>query len=132
MDTRDNPVVVSGKGNIKFVVPEEKGPGKMLRKCKKRGSGWKVRKEKQRAQQRTELTMFLASVKKNLDKVMDQTEKQSLTRKFNSEGECRPESCNNVHGQKEDEDWKLIKYAQHTPKTTRVKEETKISQSQLM
>ncbi len=37
-----------------------------------------------------------------------------------------------MRGQKEDEDWKLIKYAQHTPKTTRVKEETKMSQTQLV
>ncbi len=49
LGTRDNPVVVSGKGSIKFVVPEEKGPGKMLRKWEKRDNGWKVRKEKQRA-----------------------------------------------------------------------------------
>ncbi len=27
LDTRDNPDVVSGKGSIKFIVPEEKGPG---------------------------------------------------------------------------------------------------------
>ncbi len=49
MDTRDNPDVVSGKGSIKFIVPEEKGPDKMLQQWKKRGSGWKERKEKQRA-----------------------------------------------------------------------------------
>ncbi len=76
MDTRDKPVAVSGKGSIKFVVPEEKGPGKMLRKWKNRGNGWKVRKEKQCAQQRKESEIFLASVKKNLDKIMDQTERQ--------------------------------------------------------
>ena len=46
MDTRDNPVVVSGKGSIKFVVQKEKGPDKMLRKWKRRVNGWKVRKEK--------------------------------------------------------------------------------------
>ena len=50
MDTRENTAVVSDKDIIKFIVPEEKGPGKMLRKWKKRGSGWKARKEKQRAQ----------------------------------------------------------------------------------
>ncbi len=89
---RDNHDVVSGKGSIKFIVPEEKGPGKKLRKCKKRGSGWKARKEKQLAQQRTESAMFLASVKKNLNKVMDQAEKQPISRRLNSEGEYKSES----------------------------------------
>ena len=32
LDSRDNPEIVSGKGSIKFMIPEEKGPGKMLRK----------------------------------------------------------------------------------------------------
>ncbi len=43
-DTRDNPVLVSGKGSIKFVVPEEKVPGNMLRKWKRRDNDGKVRK----------------------------------------------------------------------------------------
>jgi hypothetical protein len=83
LDKRDNPDLVSDKGSIRFTVSEEKGPGKMLRKWRKRGRGWKERKENQRARQRTESAIFLASVKKNLNKVMDQAEKQSLTRKLN-------------------------------------------------
>ncbi len=90
MDTRDNPAVVSGKGSIKFIVPEEKGPSKMLQNWKKRGSGWKASKEKQHARRKTESTIFLASVKKNLNQVMGQAERQSLSRNLNSEGECKP------------------------------------------
>ncbi len=49
LDARDNPALVSGKGSIKFIITEEKGPGKMLRKWNKKVSGWKAMKEKQRA-----------------------------------------------------------------------------------
>jgi hypothetical protein len=123
---------VSGKGNIKFIVPEEKGPGKMLQKWRKRGRGRKERQEKQRARKKAESAIFLASVKNNLNKVMGQSERQSISRRFKSEGELKPERCSNVNEQKENEDWKLIQYVQHTPKTTRVKEESKMSQKQLL
>ena len=32
LDSRGNSAIVSGKGSIKFLEPEEKGPGKMLQK----------------------------------------------------------------------------------------------------
>ena len=95
---------MSGKGNIKFIVPAEKGPGKMLRKWRKRGRGWKERKEKQRAKQKAESAIFVANVKNNLNKVMGQSERQSISRRFKSEGELKPERCSNVNEQKENKD----------------------------
>mgnify|MGYP000235506456 CR=1 FL=1 len=74
----------------------------------------------------------MASVKNKLNKIMGRTEKESISRRFKSEGERKPESCSNVHEQKKDKDWKLVRYTQHTPKTTRVQEESKMSQKQLV